>query len=81
MWLVMLFFSVTEAGFRMGMLWTVFLMLGIVVPKRHEKQLVGAKSFGFMDARPSYVESTESPVASRWGAASNHYAAGWPPSA
>lgn len=32
LWIVMLFYCVTEAGFRSGLMWLVFLMAGMVVP-------------------------------------------------
>jgi exopolysaccharide production protein ExoQ len=32
LWAIMLFFSVTEAGFRSGLMWLVFLLGGIAVP-------------------------------------------------
>jgi exopolysaccharide production protein ExoQ len=34
LWLTMLFYSVTEAGFRSGLIWLTFLLAGVAVPKR-----------------------------------------------
>jgi exopolysaccharide production protein ExoQ len=34
LWLTMLFYSVTEAGFRSGLIWLTFLLAGVAVPRR-----------------------------------------------
>lgn len=46
-WTVMLFFSITEASFRSGLMWLVFLMIGLEVPQRAEDPV--------LDAAPSHV--------------------------
>ena len=33
-WTIMLFYDVTEAGFRSGLIWLTFLMVAIAVPER-----------------------------------------------
>lgn len=38
-WITMLFYSVTEAGFRTGLMWLVFLLGGIAVPGRVERRV------------------------------------------
>jgi exopolysaccharide production protein ExoQ len=39
LWTIMLFYSVTEAGFRGGLMWLMFLLGGIAVPGRAEDRV------------------------------------------
>lgn len=70
MWLVTLFFSVTEAAFRMGVLWAVFLMLGVTVPMHGKKRNVRPEFQKKWNGRPDHVDDAECSVTSYWGAAS-----------
>jgi exopolysaccharide production protein ExoQ len=36
LWAIMLFYSVTEVGFRSGLIWLVFLLGGVAAPRRFE---------------------------------------------
>ena len=40
-WSIMLFYDVTEAGFRSGLIWLAFLLVGLSVPGRAEDRVVG----------------------------------------
>jgi len=51
-WVIMLFYCVTEAGFRMALPFVVFLIFGTAVPLRREGHQKAAKSAEFVDARP-----------------------------
>jgi O-antigen ligase len=46
MWTVILFYNVTEAAFRGGVLWLILLLLGIFVPERAEHRLRDAIGIG-----------------------------------
>ena len=46
LWIVFLFYNVTEAGFRSGLMWLVFLLAGIAVPGLAKAQVHGVVSFG-----------------------------------
>jgi exopolysaccharide production protein ExoQ len=39
MWAVMLFYNVTEAAFKVGLLWPIFLLSAIVIPERAEDRV------------------------------------------
>jgi exopolysaccharide production protein ExoQ len=39
LWTIMLFYSVTEAGFRGGLMWLMFLLGGLAVPGRAEDRM------------------------------------------
>jgi len=45
-WLVLLFFSITEAGFRSGLIWATFLLGALVVPRRTKRKAPRAAEFG-----------------------------------
>jgi exopolysaccharide production protein ExoQ len=45
LWTIMLFFSITEAGFRSGLMWLVFLMAALTVP-------VSARQWAYSEAVP-----------------------------
>lgn len=49
-WITMLFYCVTEAGFRSGLMWLAFLVAGIAVPRRAENRVKGSDSLGNVDA-------------------------------
>jgi exopolysaccharide production protein ExoQ len=49
-WITMLFYCVTEAGFRSGLMWLAFLLAGIAVPRRAENRVKGSDSHGNVDA-------------------------------
>lgn len=38
LWTTLVFFNVTEAGFEMGFMWIVFMVVALVVPERVKKQ-------------------------------------------
>ncbi len=41
LWSIMLFYDVTEAGFRSGLIWLALLLVGLSVPGRAEDRVVG----------------------------------------
>jgi O-antigen ligase len=43
-WVTMLFFSATEAGFRSGLMWIVFLLGAVVVPERIRNRVRGSEN-------------------------------------
>jgi O-antigen ligase len=43
-WITMLFFSATEAGFRSGLMWIVFLLGAVVVPQRIRNRARGREN-------------------------------------
>ena len=45
-WSIMLFYDVTEAGFRSGLIWLVFLLVSLSVPGRAEERVVGVAAIG-----------------------------------
>jgi exopolysaccharide production protein ExoQ len=45
LWITMLFYSVTEAGFRGGLMWLVFLLGGIAIPERATSRVRNVVSF------------------------------------
>jgi exopolysaccharide production protein ExoQ len=45
LWTIMLFYSVTEAGFRSGLMWFMFLLGGMAVPGRAEDRVPGVAAF------------------------------------
>ncbi|MGB8799208.1 MAG: O-antigen ligase family protein [Candidatus Acidiferrales bacterium] len=45
-WSVMLFYDVTEAGFRSGLIWLVFLLVSLSVPGRAEDRVMGVAAIG-----------------------------------
>jgi O-antigen ligase len=45
LWIVFLFYNVTEAGFRSGLMWLAFLLGAIAVPERAENRVRSAVSF------------------------------------
>jgi exopolysaccharide production protein ExoQ len=46
MWTVILFYNVTEAAFRGGVMWLILLLVGIFVPERAEQRLRDAIGIG-----------------------------------
>jgi hypothetical protein len=42
LWTIILFYDVTEAGFRSGLIWLVFLLVAVSVPGRAEDRVIGA---------------------------------------
>jgi O-antigen ligase len=58
LWTIMLFFSITEAGFRSGLMWIVFLLGGIAVPERARERVHSVATLERVDA------TEESPVIS-----------------
>jgi O-antigen ligase len=42
LWTILLFFNVTEVGFRSGLMWVTFLLAGVVVPRRSENHALSA---------------------------------------
>jgi exopolysaccharide production protein ExoQ len=69
LWIAMLFYSVTEAGFRGGLMWLTFLLAGIAVPERAAKR-VRVAAFDDVDATaeqlPKLRFETASVRAARW---------------
>jgi O-antigen ligase len=53
LWIVMLFYCVTEAGFRSGLMWLVFLIAGMAVPARATVRVKNA-------AKPDESSTTDS---------------------
>ena len=49
LWIVMLFYSVTEAGFRSGLMWLVLLLVGVAVPERPLNRLQRRAAFNDAD--------------------------------
>jgi O-antigen ligase len=45
LWTIMLFYSVTEAGFRGGLMWLMFLLGGLAIPGRAKDRVPGAAAF------------------------------------
>ncbi len=45
LWTVLLFYSVTEAGFRSGLMWVTFLLGAIAVPEHAENRVDSAAAF------------------------------------
>ena len=45
LWIILLFFSVTEAGFRSGLMWVTFLLGAIAVPVRAEDRVYSVAAF------------------------------------
>ena len=43
-WITMVFYCVTEAGFRSGLMWLVFLLAGLAVPRRAESRVRGSSA-------------------------------------
>jgi len=41
-WTIMLFYNITEAAFKYHLMWVIFLLVGIAVPERVEKQFGSA---------------------------------------
>jgi len=53
-WTVILLFSVTEAGFRSGLMWLTFLLVAIAVPER-----VSDKALAFRNSACESVRANE----------------------
>ena len=49
-WTIMLFYSVTEAGFRGGLMWVTFLLGAIAVPGLAEDRVHSAAAFEYAGA-------------------------------
>jgi O-antigen ligase len=56
LWAVMLFYSVTEAGFRSGLIWLVFLLGGMAVPYRARNRVDDTAAFGDVRAGKRFPE-------------------------
>jgi exopolysaccharide production protein ExoQ len=54
MWTVMLFYSVTEAGFRSGLLWVTFLLGAVAVPGFAEDRSESAAASDYASARSAF---------------------------
>lgn len=50
LWTIVLFYSVTEAGFRSGVMWFTFLLGAIAVPERTSKKPLGRYTSAFDNA-------------------------------
>ena len=50
MWTVLLFYSVTEAGFRSGLMWLTFLAGAVVVPQRADNRVHSSAAFEYANA-------------------------------
>lgn len=62
-WITMLFYCVTEAGFRSGLMWLLFLLAGVTVPRRAENRVKGVDLHSNVNAAaefPSLVSETTS---------------------
>ena len=60
LWTILLFYNVTEAGFRSGLMWLTFLLGAIVVPKRAEApapSVAGWEGAGAMEQLPNFPEA------------------------
>ena len=66
LWSIMLFYDVTEAGFRSGLIWLAFLLVGLSVPGRAEDRVVGVAALD--SARKPDAISAAS-VGNGWSAA------------
>ncbi len=65
-WITMLFYCVTEAGFRSGLMWLVLLLAGISVPKRAESRVRVVGSPNNEDATAEFLSSfSETSIAGR----------------
>jgi exopolysaccharide production protein ExoQ len=64
LWVIMLFYSVTEAGFRAGLMWFAFLMGSISVPERATMRRAIAVDTMICEELPKFsLETTGAPVA------------------
>jgi exopolysaccharide production protein ExoQ len=57
-WAVMLFYSVTEAGFRSGLMWIMFLLGGVAVPERASDNALVFDVSAFDNARAQETPSS-----------------------
>ncbi len=55
LWTIMLFYDMTEAGFRSGLMWGLFLLTAISVSNRAEDRVATAAEFGNAGATSRFV--------------------------
>ena len=65
-WSIMLFYDVTEAGFRSGLIWLAFLLVGLSVPGRAEDRVVGVAA---LDSARNPMRFPAASVGNGWSAA------------
>src|SRR5262249_3832531 len=57
MWTLVLFYNVTEAAFKSGLLWMILLLGAIVIPERTEDRVRGVAAGENISAKKRFAES------------------------
>ncbi len=66
LWVIMLFYSVTEAGFRAGMMWFMFLLGGIAIPERAAQRVYRTAAFDNAPVTGRLASTVPAEMTDRW---------------